>query len=209
MLRPRQHIKWNPNTMIRLGLTGSIGSGKSTVAQLLRSRGIPVLDADAIARQVSRDPGTLEAVSLELGPEYVLETDLNRPKVAALIFNNPEARAKLNAIIHPRVRAEMTRLQSNLELEGTELVVQDIPLLFENGYEKIFDATILVDVPLEDRIARVQARDGLTREAILARDTAQMPASEKRLKATYILENDGDLAHLERQLIAVLKRLEN
>jgi dephospho-CoA kinase len=191
--------------MIRFGLTGSIGSGKSTVADMLRSRGIPVLDADAIARQVSRDPGTLEAVVLEFGPEFVLETDLNRPKVAALIFNNPEARAKLNAIIHPRVRAEMTRLQANLELEGAKLVAQDIPLLFENGYEKLFDATILVDAPLEDRIARVQARDGLTRDAILARDTVQMPASEKRLKATYILENDGDLAHLERQLVVLLE----
>jgi dephospho-CoA kinase len=195
--------------MIRLGLTGSIGSGKSTVAEMLRARGIPVLDADAIARQVSRDPSTLEAVKLEFGPEFVLEADLNRPKVAELVFNNPEARAKLNAIIHPRVRAQMTRLQSNLELEGAKLVVQDIPLLFENGYEKLFDATILVDAPLEDRIARVQARDGLTREAILARDAAQMPASEKRLRATYILENDGDLAHLERQLVAVLEQVEN
>jgi dephospho-CoA kinase len=195
--------------MIRLGLTGSIGSGKSTVADMLRSRGIPVLDADAIARQVSRDPGTLEAVALEFGPGFVLETDLNRPKVAELIFNNPEARARLNAIIHPRVRVEMTRLQSELELEGAKVVVQDIPLLFENGYEKLFDATILVDAPLEDRIARVQARDGLTREAISARDAAQMPASEKRLKATYILENDGDLAHLERQLVAVLEVIGN
>ena len=195
--------------MIRLGLTGSIGSGKSTVAEMLRSRGIPVLDADAIARQVSREPATLEAVKLEFGPEFVLEMDLNRPKVAELIFNNPAARARLNAIIHPRVRAEMTRLQTNLELEGTKLVVQDIPLLFENGYEKLFDATILVDAPLEDRIARVQARDGLTREAISARDAAQMPASEKRLRATYILENDGNFAHLERQLIAVLEQIEN
>jgi dephospho-CoA kinase len=195
--------------MIRLGLTGSIGSGKSTVADMLRSRGIPVLDADAIARQVSRDPKTLEAVALEFGPEFVLETDLNRPKVAELIFNNPEARGKLNAIIHPRVRAEMTRLQSKLELEGAKLIVQDIPLLFENGYEKLFNATILVDAPLEDRIARVQARDGLTREAILARDAAQMPSSEKRLRATYILENDGDLAHLERQLVAVLEVIGN
>ena len=195
--------------MIRLGLTGSIGSGKSTVAEMLRSRGIPVLDADAIARQVSRDPGTLEAVKLEFGPEYVLETDLNRPKVAELVFNNPEARARLNAIIHPRVRAEMTRLQTDLEAEGAQVVVQDIPLLFENGYEKMFDATILVDAPLEDRITRVQARDGLTREAILARDAAQMPANEKRLKGTYILENDGDLTHLERQLVAVLEQIEH
>ena len=195
--------------MIRLGLTGSIGSGKSTVANMLRSRGIPVLDADAVAKQVSREPETLEAVKLEFGPEFVLETDLNRPKVAELIFNNPAARARLNAIIHPRVRAEMTRRQTNLELEGAKLVVQDIPLLFENGYEKLFDATILVDAPLEDRIARVQARDGLTQEAIAARDAAQMPASEKRLRATYILENDGNLAHLERQLIAVLERIGN
>ena len=193
--------------MIRVGLTGSIGSGKSTVARLLRERHVPVLDADAVAREVSSRPDVLRAVSDTFGPEYVLEGGLNRPKVAQLVFADDAARAALNAIIHPKVREEMARQGAALEAAGEGVVVQDIPLLFEGGLETLFDAVILVDAPLEDRIARVTARDGSSREAVLARDAAQMPAAQKRSRATHVLENTGDLAHLERQLDAVLERL--
>jgi dephospho-CoA kinase len=193
--------------MLRIGLTGNIGSGKSTVARLLRERGIPVLDADAIAREVSSFPDVLAAVRQAFGPEYILEHGLNRPKVAELVFNNPEARATLNGIIHPRVRSEMARQQSELETSGVQAVVQDIPLLFENGLETLFDATILVDAPLEVRVARVIARDGSTPEAVRARDAAQMPTLEKRKRATVTLENDGDLGSLESQLDAALEKI--
>lgn len=193
--------------MIRVGLTGSIGSGKSTVARLLRERGIPVLDADAVAREVSSDPDVLREVATAFGPEYVLEHGLNRPKVAALVFQNPDARTQLNAIIHPRVRAEMNRRQQALEAKGAGLVVQDIPLLFESKLEHLFDAVILVDAPLELRLARVIARDGTTREQVLARDHAQMPASEKRARATHVLENATDVTDLEQQLDQVLQAI--
>jgi dephospho-CoA kinase len=193
--------------MLRIGLTGNIGSGKSTVARLLRERGIPVLDADAVAREVSRFPDVLGAVSEAFGPEYILEHGLNRPKVAELVFNNPEARATLNGIIHPRVRSEMARQQSELEASGAVAVVQDIPLLFENNLETLFDATILVDAPLEVRVARVVARDGSSVEAVRARDAAQMPTPEKRKRATVTLENDGDLGSLESQLDAALEQI--
>jgi dephospho-CoA kinase len=190
----------------RIGLTGSIGSGKSTVAKLLRARGIPVLDADAVARQVSSSREVLSQVSATFGAQYVLENDLNRPLLAKLVFDDPQARGKLNAIIHPRVRSEMARLQTELEASGARTVVQDIPLLFENHLQTLFDCTILVDAPLETRVNRVIARDNVTREQVLARDAAQMNPLEKRRLATFVLENDGDEAHLERQLEVILEK---
>jgi dephospho-CoA kinase len=193
--------------MLQIGLTGSIGSGKSTVAKLLMARGIPVLDADAIAKEVSSSQSVLFEVAKTFGEEYVLENGLNRPKLAELIFNQPEARATLNAIIHPRVRTEMTRRTA--ELEGAKMVVQDIPLLFENSLEKLFDAVILVDAPLETRLQRVMARDGSTREQVLARDSAQMPTFEKRKRTGFILENTGDELSLELQLSIMLEKLKS
>lgn len=194
--------------MKRIGLTGSIGSGKSTVSRLLQARGVPVLDADAVARAVSSRAEVLEAVRVALGAEYVLEHGLNRPKIAELVFHDSSARARLNAIIHPRVRARMAALEDELRLSGAAVVVQDIPLLFENGLQTLFDATILVDAQLETRVMRVMARDGVTREQVLARDAAQMPSEQKRVLATYVLENDGAEAELEVQLERVLKALE-
>jgi dephospho-CoA kinase len=193
--------------MKRIGLTGSIGSGKSTVANLLRARGIAVLDADAVAREVSSRADVVGEVKAKFGAEYVADHGLNRAKLAELVFNNPEARGQLNAIVHPKVREEMAMRQTQLEQDGTSMVVQDIPLLFENGLEALFDAVILVDAPLELRVARVQARDLITREQILARDAAQMPALEKRQKTRFVLINDADEAHLERQLDQLLEVL--
>lgn len=190
--------------MKRIGLTGSIGSGKSTVARMLSQRGIPVLDADQVAREVSRDPRTLTEVSQAFGPEYVTPEGLNRPKVAELVFQNPQARETLNSIIHPRVRSRMLELEQNL---NSPVVVQDIPLLFEGGLDQTMDATIVVDAPLEQRIDRVMVRDGLTREQILARDQTQMPASEKRKRATFVIQNEASLEMLEAQLEYILDEL--
>ncbi len=194
--------------MKKIGLTGSIGSGKSTVARQMREKGIPVLDADAVAREVSNSPVVLNAIREAFGTEFVLEQGLNRAKLAALVFANPEARAQLNAIIHPQVRDEMNRLQQQLEKTEVAAVVQDIPLLFESKLEHLFDAVILVDAPLEMRLQRVLARDGMTKEAFLARDAAQMPASEKRLRASLTLENAGSEIELAEQLAAALVTLE-
>ena len=194
--------------MKRIGLTGSIGSGKSTVAKLLTAHGIAVLDADAVARQVSSRASVLQAVSSQLGAAYVLPDGLNRPALAELVFAQPAARATLNAIIHPAVREEMARLEDALGADGVSVVVQDIPLLFENNLQTLFDAVILVDAPLETRAGRVMQRDpNMTREAVLARDAAQMPSSEKRARADFILENDGDEVALDGQLEMLLVKL--
>lgn len=190
----------------RLGLTGSIGAGKSTVAALLRERGLTVLDADAEARLVTQEPEILAQIEAAF-PNTVKDGVLDRAALAAAAFADPERTKVLNAITHPRVRARMTALEAEATASGASWVVQDIPLLFESGQEKNFDAVLLVDAPLETRIQRVIERSGLTREEILARDARQMPAAEKRKKATITLENDGDLAGLARQVDEALERL--
>jgi dephospho-CoA kinase len=166
-----------------------------------------VLDADVMARKVSSFPEVRQEVHDTFGPEYVLEHGLNRQKLAELVFHQPIARTQLNAIIHPRVRAEMNRQQLELAATGVKATVQDIPLLFESNLEKLFDAVILVDAPLEIRIARVMARDHISREAVLARDAAQMPTNEKRARATVILENSSTQAELEAQIQTALLKL--
>jgi dephospho-CoA kinase len=189
---------------MNIGLTGSIGAGKSTVARLLRERGLAVLDADAVARMVSGQQAVLSEVAAVLGPEYVGEAGLERQKIAALVFSDLTARQKLNSIIHPRVRQEMQAQATALLSAGHRLVIQDIPLLFESGLESLFEAVIVVDAPLEARIARVMARDKSNEAAVRARDAAQMPADEKRRRTPYVIENNGDEAALSEQLDIVL-----
>ena len=190
----------------RLGLTGSIGAGKSTVTRLLRERGLTVLDADEQARLVTGEPETLERIEAAF-PGTVKGGVLDRAALAAAAFSDPERTRVLNGIVHPRVRARMAALEAQAVESGAAWIAQDIPLLFESGQEKNFDAVLLVDAPLEVRIERVMARSGLTREDILARDARQMPAPEKRKKATITIENDGDLEHLTRQMAKALKLL--
>ena len=196
----------------RLGLTGSIGAGKSTVADLLRARGLSVLDADAAARELSFTPEVMAEVSRQLGPEFVLPGGgLNRPALAALVFADVRKRGVLNAILHPRVREDMAEQERQAAGRGERWVVQDVPLLFEGETWKSMDAILLVDAPLELRLERVAARDGLDREAARARDAAQMPIEQKRaLLSTMpgaVLDNSGDPERLEAQLDVALRDL--
>jgi len=196
-----------PAPFKRLGLTGSIGAGKSTLARMLRERGFTVLDADAQARLVTQEPQTLR--DIEAGfPGVVVGGQLNRPALSARVFGFPAELARLNAIVHPRVRARLAELEAAAARAGAHTVVQDVPLLFEGGSRALFDAVLLIDAPLDVRLARVMVRDQLSREAVLARDAAQMPAEQKRRLADAVIENGGDEAALAAQLEAVLARLE-
>ncbi|MEW6422764.1 MAG: dephospho-CoA kinase [Deinococcota bacterium] len=190
----------------RLGLTGSIGAGKSTVARLLSARGLTVLDADEVAREVTRDPAVLAEIEAAF-PGVVRCGVLDRAALAAAAFADPARLALLNAITHPRVRQKMLALEQAAAARGESWVVQDVPLLFEGGLEAGMDAVLVVDAPLDLRLARVAARSGLTAEEVLARDARQMPAEEKRKRATVVLDNSGDLADLERQVAAALDTL--
>lgn len=196
----------SPTPPRRLGLTGSIGAGKSTVAALLRGRGLTVLDADEVAREVTRDPAVLAEIEAEF-PGVVQGGELDRAALAARVFGDPARLAVLNGITHPRVRARMLALEQEAAARGEEWIVQDVPLLFEGGLEKQMDAVLVVDAPLEVRVSRVTARSGLTREEVMARDARQMPAEEKRRRATAVLDNGGGLEGLAEQVDAVLETL--
>lgn len=190
----------------RLGLTGSIGAGKSTVAALLRARGLTVLDADEQARQVTGEPAVLAQLEAAF-PGTVVGGQLDRAALAARVFGDASRLAQLGAITHPRVRERMQALEAQAAHAGARWVVHEVPLLFEGGLDQGMDAVLVVDAPLEQRLRRVMARSNLSREDVLARDARQLPAAQKRERATVVLDNSGDLAGLERQVEAALRQL--
>ena len=201
-----QHAKLNSK---RIGLTGNIGSGKSTVADLLIKKGAALIDSDALARAATNDADVLTAIQTQLGKELVQDGALDRQKTAELVFNNPEALKTLNSIIHPWVRAEsVRRTQALLEQEKPPaIIIFDIPLLYENALETTVDAVIVVDVPLELRIHRVQERSGLSEDDIRVRDAAQLELTEKVKRADYVIDNSKGLDELKQQVNEVWSKL--
>jgi dephospho-CoA kinase len=174
-----------------IGLTGGIGSGKSTVSTFLRELGARVLDADEGARAVV-EPGTsgFEAVAREFGPEVVRDGRLDRQRLADIVFNDRPALERLNAIVHPLVRDWMAAQLAEAAAGGAEIVVQDVPLLFESGYVPMFHSTILVYVPAALQLERLVAR-GMPEADARARIANQLPIDEKRSRATYVIDNSG------------------
>ena len=185
--------------VLRIGLTGGIGSGKSTVAELLAARGAHVIDADVLARSVVR-PGTsgLAAIVEAFGPE-VLGADgaLDRPALAGVVFADPDARARLDGIVHPLVRARAAELLG--EMPPDAVVVQDIPLLVESGQGDDFDLVLVVEAALETRLARLAAR-GLSDGDARARIAAQATDAERRAVADVVLDNSGSREDLAEQV---------
>ncbi|GAB6932912.1 dephospho-CoA kinase [Calditerricola satsumensis] len=194
---------------MRLGLTGGIACGKSTVLAMFARRGIPTVDADVLARRVVEpgEPAWREIVE-RFGADILLpDGRIDRKRLGALVFADEAARLDLNRIVHPRVRAAMWHEVEEAERRGAKLVVCDVPLLFESGLEDRFDAVMVVYVPPEEQLRRLMARDGLTREEALARIRAQMPIEEKRRRADYVIDNSGPLAATERQVDAFLRQV--
>lgn len=211
---------------VLIGLTGSIGAGKSTVAEWLRAQQIPqvqhaqaqqvtVLDADQVAREVTETPQTLEELSALFAgvagaSELVKDGVLDRAALARVVFGDAEKLKALNALIHPKVRARMQELTEaawhsaqpaqSVQPVQPVIVLQDIPLLYENGLETQFDAVLVVDAELEKRIERVMKRSQLSRAEVLARDKQQYPADKKRHRADWLVTNDGNREDLTRQL---------
>ena len=185
--------------MLRIGLTGGIGSGKSTVAELLAGHGALVVDADRIAREVV-EPGTpgLAAVVTEFG-EQVLAPDgsLDRPALASLVFSDPAARARLDAVVHPLVRARAAELLSAAPRDA--VVVQDVPLLVETGQAGSYDLVVVVETEVEERVRRLVGR-GLTADDARARIASQASDEERAAVADVVLTNDGDRAGLAAQV---------
>jgi dephospho-CoA kinase len=192
-----------------IGLTGGIASGKSTVAKILKGLGAAIVDADALAREVV-EPGhdAWKDIVEAFGAE-VLQPDrtLDRQKLRATIFNNPAARKKLEAIIHPRVRALAEARIHQHAAAGYEIVVYEVPLLFEGNLQEWLRPVVLVACDLNIQRRRLQERDGLSVDAAQKHIEAQMSLAEKRPLADYVIENDGSLEDLEREVQAVLNKI--
>jgi dephospho-CoA kinase len=192
---------------MRVGLTGGVASGKSTVSALLAELGAVVIDADVLAREVVA-PGTsgLDAVVAEFGPG-VLAADgsLDRPALGALVFADPDRRRALEAIIHPRVRARAAEIEA--AAPPGSLVVHDIPLLAETGQAASFDAVVVVDVPTEVQLDRMSTIRGMTPEDGQARIDAQATREERLGVATYVIDNTGTFDDLRQRVAEVVEML--
>lgn len=175
-----------------IGLTGGVGSGKSTVAAILRELGAVVVDADEASHAVY-EPGApgFDAVVREFGDKYVRDGRIDRKALGELVFQDPDALRRLNAIVHPLVREWMAQRTAEEVDRGAEVVVQDVPLLFENGLEALFPTTILVWVPPEVQVARLVEGRGFTADRARKVIAAQMPIDAKRSRATHVIDNSG------------------
>ena len=193
-----------------IGLTGGIASGKSTVAKILGQLGAAIVDADVLSREVVAPghDGWNEIVAT-FGRD-VLQADqtLDRQKLRTLIFNNPDARKQLEAIIHPRVRALAERRIGEHTAAGFQLIVYEVPLLFEGKIHEWLRPVILVACNVDMQRQRLQQRDGLDAAAAQKHIDAQMSLEEKRRLADYVIDNDGSLADLESQVRAVLAKIQ-
>ena len=186
--------------MLRVGLTGGIGAGKSEVSRRLARYGAVVVDADAIAREVV-EPGTdgLAEVVAAFGREVLLpDGGLDRARLGDVVFGDPEARRRLNAIVHPRVGQRMTELDQAAGPDA--IVVHDVPLIAENGRSDAYDMVVVVDAPPRTQIERLTRSRDMTREQAQARMAAQASREQRLAIADIVIDNSGSLAELDRQV---------
>lgn len=189
-----------------IGLTGSIASGKSTVAKMIESYGLPIVDADVAARQVV-EPGTptLKKIAEAFGPEVIAhDGSMDRAKVGSIIFHNEEMRKTLNSIIHPAIREEMLRQRDEFISFGEKNIFMDIPLLFESKLEHFVEKIIVVSVNKEVQLQRLMERNGFSEEEANARIATQIPVKEKERLADAVIHNNGTLEDTAIQLQNVL-----
>ena len=182
-------------TPLRIGLTGGIGSGKSTVGQMLQARGAAVIDADAIARQVTAAHGAaMPAIAQTFGHEFITaDGALDRERMRAHVFSQPQAKQALEAIIHPLVAQETQRQAQEALAKGHNTLVFDVPLLVESGarWRTQVDRVLVVDCSEATQIQRVMARNGLSRETVQSIIAAQASRTQKLAAADWVIDNDG------------------
>ena len=195
--------------MITLGVTGGIGTGKTTVCRLLEGHGARVFYADREARRLSDTDAAVRAETTALLGEgaYPGDGPMDRRFVAARVFGDAAKLAALNAIVHPRVFRAFEKARDAARAAGVWLFVKEAALIFETGGEKWLDAVAAVEAPLETRIARVVARDGTTPPAVRARIAHQMAPADLRRRAQFVLVNSGDAAALKAQVDAMVDAL--
>lgn len=186
---------------MRVGLTGGIGAGKSAVAAIFAQLGAFIVDTDAIAREVVAPNSDGLREIARVWPRAVRGGALDRAALADIVFADPSARERLNALLHPHIRR--IAFEREARAKTGQMVVHVVPLLFETGYDHLVDKTVLVVAPLEQRIARVVARDRLDEARVRARMATQMEPERAREAADFVIENDGNLDHLRDRAAAV------
>lgn len=192
--------------IVVFGLTGGIGSGKSTVARHFRSRGLPVIDADQLAREaVAKGTEGLRDIVAAFGPEVLAEDgSLDRAALAQRVFGAPAELARLEAITHPRVRTLAKARTLALAAQGEPLACYEVPLLYEAGLEQEYQPVVVVSVPEALQVERAVARDATSAERIRRRMAAQLPLAEKVRRADYVIDNSGSLEQTLKEAERVL-----
>jgi len=195
--------------MLNVALTGNIAAGKSAVAELFRRWGATVIDADEIVREVQAPGGPVIREIAQRFGESVVRADgsLDRPALRRRVMADPEALAALNRIVHPAVHSRRAELMAAARSRGDRLVVSDIPLLFEAADPSEFDVVVLVDAPEKVRLARLIQHRRLDEEEARRMIRAQMPSRDKRAQSDFVIDNDADLAALERAAAVVWRAL--
>ena len=196
--------------MVRIiGITGSIASGKSTVTEFLRQQGYKVIDADQVVHELQEPGGRLYQALLSTFGSSILQEDgrLDRPKLGAMIFGNPELLAQSSQIQNQIIREELAG-RRDLLAETEDIFFMDLPLLFELQYEEWFDQIWLVDVTKETQLSRLMARNALSQEEAEKRIAAQLSLQEKRKRADVLIDNNGSLEETRQQIRDALQKLE-
>jgi dephospho-CoA kinase len=193
-----------------IGLTGGIASGKSTVADMLRELGAPIVDADLLARQVV-EPGSpaLAEIAAKFGPDLLApDGSLDRTRMGERIFSDPGARAGLNAITHPRIAQASAAALADLAAAGHQVAIYEAALLVENHIHERLGGLIVVSVPIEVQIARLRARDDLDEEGARARVAAQLPLESKVAVADWVVDNSGPVEHTRAQVEQIWRQIQ-
>ena len=207
----RRRARWaEDDRMLRVGLTGNVGAGKSTLVTLFAGWGATVIDTDVLAREVVAPGSPALAEIRERWGEDVIAEDggLDRAALRARVFTDAEERHRLEGILHPAIQTRFRELVSEASLRDDRIVIGVVPLLYEIGMESEFDVVLLVDAPLSQRIERLVAKRGLSEGEARRVAAAQMPAEEKRARADFVLDNDADIPTLERRAWELWKELE-
>ncbi|KAJ49061.1 dephospho-CoA kinase [Clostridium tetanomorphum] len=201
-LLSKEELKKCNGKMIKIGLTGGIGTGKSTVTKMLKEKGIPVIDADVIAREVLNIyPRIVESISENFGPEFIDSYgNLRRREFGNYIFSSEDRRKKYETIIIPYIKKEIFNSFNKHEVKGSKCCILDAPTLIEQNMHKYMDLTVLVWVDKETQIKRIGKRDKLAMDQILNRINAQMPLDDKKVIADFVIYNTLTLENTEMQV---------
>jgi len=195
--------------MLIVGLTGSIGMGKSETAKMFARHGVPVCDSDATVHALYDEGGSAVGPVGEAFPGVVVDGRVDRERLSCAVVGKIDAMKKLEAIVHPLVAAAQRSFIDKAAASGAHLVVLDIPLLFETGGEARVDATVVVSAPAEMQRERVLRRPGMTPKKLEAMLVKQLPDAEKRRRADFVVDTSGGLAHAEAQVVAIIEALKH